>query len=211
LASIEIPGGAAAAIELAAGSAIRLVNTHGSQVADTWCLSAADVTEYLSVEHTRRMLSRLFTEPHDVLYSNRRTPMLVLEEDTSGCRHDMLLACCDEWLYRFYDCPVGHANCHDNFVNALGRCGIAVEFVPNPINFWMNVSVHDNNRLALNAPTSKPGDFVVLRALQDVVVVFSACPMDITPVNGEDRIPKSISYEIVGGVESNHVDGDTND
>jgi uncharacterized protein YcgI (DUF1989 family) len=55
----------------------------------------------------------------------------------------------------------------------------------------------DNNPIALNAPVSKAGDFIVLRALQDVVVIFSACPMDITPVNGEDRTPKSVAYEII--------------
>jgi uncharacterized protein YcgI (DUF1989 family) len=61
----------------------------------------------------------------------------------------------------------------------------------------MNVPVLDNNRIALNAPVSKAGDFIVLRALRDVVVIFSACPMDITPVNGEDRIPKSVIYEVI--------------
>ena len=77
----EVPGGAAAAFRLCAGEAVRLVNTHGSQVVDTWCLSAADVTEYLSVEHTRRMLSRLFPEAGDALYSNRRSALLVLERE----------------------------------------------------------------------------------------------------------------------------------
>jgi uncharacterized protein len=197
--SVEISGGAGAAIQLTAGRAIQLVNTHGSQVADMWCLSAGDVTEYLSVEQTRRMLNRLFTEPGDTLYSNRRTPLMVLDEDTSGCRHDMLLACCDPWLYRFYGCAPGHANCHDNFVQSLARSAIVAPRVPNPINFWMNVSIHDNNRLSLNAPTSKAGDFIVLRALRDVVVILSACPMDITPVNGEERTPKSISYEVMDG------------
>jgi hypothetical protein len=62
----------------------------------------------------------------------------------------------------------------------------------------MNVPVLDNTRIELNAPLSKAGDYIVLRALQDVVVVFSACPMDITPVNGEDRIPRSVAYEVVG-------------
>ena len=202
MALTEIPGGAAAAFRLYAGEAVRLVNTHGAQVVDTWCLSAADVTEYLSVEHTRRMLSRLFPEPGDALYSNRRTPLLVLEMDTSGCQHDMLLACCDKWLYQFYGCPAGHKNCYDNFVHSLATCGIAEERVPNPINFWMNVPVHENKCIELRAPVSKAGDFILLRALQDVVVIFSACPMDITPVNGEDRTPRSIAYEIVDCVLS---------
>jgi uncharacterized protein YcgI (DUF1989 family) len=60
----------------------------------------------------------------------------------------------------------------------------------------MNVPVFDNNRIALNAPVSKAGDLIVLRALTDVVVVFSACPMDVTPVNGEDRTPRAVAYEI---------------
>jgi uncharacterized protein len=194
---IEVGGGSSAAIRLCTGEAVQLINTHGSQVVDTWCLSAADVTEYLSVEHTRRMLSRLFPKEGDALYSNRRTALLALEKDTAGCAHDMLVACCDKWLYRFYGAPPGHANCHDNFLHALARCGIVMERVPNPINFWMNVAVLDNNRIALNAPVSKAGDFIVLRALRDVVVIFSACPMDITPVNGEDRIPKSVAYEVI--------------
>jgi uncharacterized protein len=195
---VEVGGGSFAVIRLRAGEAVQLINTHGSQVVDTWCLSAADVTEYLSVEHTRRMLGRLFPKEGDTLYSNRRTALLTLERDTAGCLHDMLVACCDKWLYQFYGAPPGHANCHDNYVHALAQHGIAMERVPNPINFWMNVPVADNSRIALNAPVSKAGDSIVLRALRDAVVIFSACPMDITPVNGEDRIPKSVAYEIMG-------------
>jgi uncharacterized protein YcgI (DUF1989 family) len=191
----EIPGGAGAAVRVTNGQAVTLVNTYGSQVVDTWCLSAADLTEHLSVEHTRRMLFRLFPAEGDTLYSNRRTPLLRLEKDTSGCQHDMLLACCDPWVYRFYGCAPGHANCRDNFLLALARCGIDTAYVPNPINFWMNVPVIDNSRIALNPPLSKPGDLIVLRALEDVVLIFSACPMDVTPVN-RDRIPRSVAYEI---------------
>ena len=144
------------------------------------------------------MLGRLFPQEGDPLYSNRRTALLTLETDTAGCLHDMLVACCDKWLYQFYGAPPGHANCHDNYLHALAQHGIVTEHVPNPINFWMNVPVVDNARIALNAPVSKAGDSIVLRALRDVIVIFSACPMDITPVNGEDRIPKSVAYEVMG-------------
>jgi len=193
--STEVAGGAGVALRLDRGQAVTLINTFGSQVVDTWCLAAADPTEYLSVEHTRRMLMRLFAGEGDALYSNRRTALLALEKDTSGCRHDMLLACCDPWLYKFYGCAPGHANCRDNYVHALAERGIAVNHVPNPLNLWMNVPVLDNQRIALVPPVSKPGDLVVLRALVEVVVIFSACPMDITPVNG-DRTPRSVAYAI---------------
>jgi uncharacterized protein len=193
----EIQGGGGAALRLRAGQAVRLINTHGTQVVDTWCLAAADTTEHVSVEHTRRMLGRLFPKQGDCLYSNRRNLLLRIELDSSGCRHDMLVACCDSWLYAFYGCPPGHANCHDNFIAALAEHGIRPSHVPNPVNLWMNVPVEDNERIELRGPESKPGDTLLLRALVDCYVVFSACPMDITPVNGEDRAPKPVRYEIV--------------
>jgi uncharacterized protein YcgI (DUF1989 family) len=194
-APIEIPAGRSAAVALAAGEALRLVNTFGSQVVDTWALSRRDISEYLSVEHTRRMLFDLFPGKGDRLFSNRRTPMLLIEEDTSGVRHDMLLACCDPWLYRHYGCAEGHANCHDNFLAALAAIGVAPRLVPNPLNLWMNIPVSENRKIALEPPASKPGDFVVLRALIDCILVFSACPMDVTPINGPDRTPKPVHYE----------------
>lgn len=183
------------ALRVDADQQVRLINTHGSQVVDTWCLSAAESSEYLSVEHTRRMLSRLYPREGDVLYSNRRRALLSIERDTAGCDHDMLLACCDPWLYQFYGCSPEHPNCRDNFLDALWRLGIASVPVPNPINFWMNVPVR-NGHVTLEPPVSKPGDYLVLRALRNVVLVFSACPMDVTPVNGEDRTPRSVAYEI---------------
>jgi uncharacterized protein len=191
-----IPGGESAAVLLKAGQAVKLVNTHGTQTVDTWCLAAPDTTEYLSVEHTRRMLGRLFPKEGDPLFSNRRNVLLKIERDTSYCKHDMLLACCDRWLYTFYGCPPGHRNCRDNYFEALARLQVRPDIVPNPINFWMNVPLDDNERIALREPVSREGDYLVLRALRDCYVIFSACPMDITPVNGGST-PRPVHYEVV--------------
>jgi uncharacterized protein YcgI (DUF1989 family) len=185
------------ALAIKKGQAARLVNTFGSQVVDTWALAGADTSEYLSVEHTRRMLYNLFPKQGDILYSNRRGPMLILEEDTFPGRHDMLFACCDKWLYKHYGCAPGHANCRDNFLAALFAAGYDATFVPNPVNLWMNIPVSDSQRVGIEPPLSRPGDHVVLRALMDLVLVFSACPMDIVPINGEDRTPKPVHLEIL--------------
>ena len=193
----EIPARSGKALALEKGRAVKLVNTKGSQVVDTWALNRLDTSEYLSVEHTRRMLYRLFPEKGDMLYSNRRTPLLVLEDDTSPGQHDMLLACCDKWLYQHYGCAPGHANCRDNYLDALFAAGFDAHLVPNPLNLWMNIPVRDNRTIALDVPLSKRGDYVVLRALRDVVVVFSACPMDVTPINGADKTPQPVHYEIL--------------
>ena len=194
----EIPAGHARAIPLKSGEAIRLINTHGTQVVDTWALAASDTSEVLSVEHTRRMLFNLFPKQGDVFYSNRRNKMLLLEEDTTPGRHDMLIAACDAWLYRHYGCAPGHRNCSDNFSEALAAAGVETARLPNPVNLWMNVPVLDSARIDLRPTESRPGDHVLLRALMDVIVVFSACPMDVTPINGEDRQVKPVHFELLG-------------
>jgi uncharacterized protein len=202
MSAVEIPGGDGKALVLTRGQAVKLVNTFGTQVVDAWALNLGDSSEHLSVEHTRRMLFKLFPTRGDVLYSNRRTPMLRIEEDTSPGRHDMLLACCDRWLYRHYGCEPGHKNCRDNFLNALFEAGFDAHSVPNPLNLWMNIPVIDSQRLDIRAPESRPGDHIVLRALLDSVIVFSACPMDVTPINGDERTPRPVHYTIIaeGGI-----------
>lgn len=193
----EIAGGKGRAVPLGKGEAVRLVNTFGSQVVDTWALAAGDVSEYMSVEHTRRMLFNLFPKQGDTLYSNRREPMLLLEEDTSPGKHDMLFACCDKWLYKHYGSPPGHRNCRDNFIEALFEAGQDALLVPNPLNLWMNIPVTDSEKIGMEPPLSRPGDHVLLRALKDVIVIFSACPMDVTPINGPDRTPRPVHFERV--------------
>jgi uncharacterized protein len=193
----EIPGGFGRAVPLRKGEAVRVVNTFGTQVVDTWALAAGDLTEYLSVEHTRRMLFNLFPKRGDTLYSNRRTPMLLLEEDTAPGKHDMLFACCDKWLYKHYGAPPGHRNCRDNFIEALFAGGHDAPIVPNPLNLWMNIPVSDSEKIGMEPPVSRPGDHVLLRALMDAIVVFSACPMDVTPINGPDRTPKPVHFEVL--------------
>lgn len=189
-----LAGGHGVAVPLEAGQSVTLRNTHGSQVVDTWSLMQSEPSEYLSVEHTRRVTSHLHPVEGDVFVSNRRSPMLRLTEDRFQGTHDTLVTCCDPFLYEHYDAP-GHRNCRDNFLEALGKIGVQPDLVPNPVNLWMNVPVQ-GNEMSLTPPLSQPGDRVTLKAEADVIVVFSACPMDITPVNGPDLTPKPVHYRL---------------
>jgi uncharacterized protein YcgI (DUF1989 family) len=195
----EIAGGFGKAIPLRRGHQLRIENTFGSQVVDTWALNWHDTSEYFSVEHTRRMIGALFLKKGDRLFTNRRNEILRLDEDTSPGQHDMLLACCDKWLYKHYGCPPGHRNCRDNFLEALFEAGFDAINVPNPLNLWMNIPVTNNRDISIGTPLSSPGDFVVLTALIDAIVVLSACPMDVTPINGEDRTPRPVHFQVIGG------------
>ncbi|MGY9010574.1 MAG: DUF1989 domain-containing protein, partial [Rhodobacterales bacterium] len=67
------------AVKLSSGQALKIVNTHGTQVVDTWCFNADDMREFMSMEHHRAVTQSLFPAEGDLLHSNRRRPILQLE------------------------------------------------------------------------------------------------------------------------------------
>ena len=54
-----IPARRGKATYLKRGQSIRIVNTHGTQVVDTWAFTAGMLTEFMSMEHTRATLTKL--------------------------------------------------------------------------------------------------------------------------------------------------------
>ena len=80
---ITIPARRGRAARLAKGQSIRIVNTHGAQVVDTWAFSTEDLREFMSMEHIRPTLARIFPHAGDDLVTNRRRPILHFAEDSS--------------------------------------------------------------------------------------------------------------------------------
>jgi uncharacterized protein YcgI (DUF1989 family) len=194
--TVSIPARSGAAVMLARGRSLDVINTFGQQVVDLWAFGRDDPAEFLSMEHTRSCLEKLLFTHGDTLMSNRRRPMLEIEEDTSPGVHDSLLSACDEERYRLLGVTGYHANCADNLRAACAAADLRITGVPAPWNLFENVTV-ENGRLRIEPPRSRPGDYVRLRACVDAVIVLSACPMDIVPTNGADRTPRAIEYRII--------------
>ena len=194
---LTIPARRGRAVRLSAGEAIQIVNTHGAQVVDTWAFNAEDPTEFMSNEHMRATLGKLWPGQGDPLITNRRRAILVLEADTSPGQHDTLIAACDDYRYGLLGCADYHDNCTDNLHAALRRIGIALSECPSPLNLWMNIPVASDGRTSWGEPLSKPGDHVVLRAQMDCIVAMSACPQDILPINGAACQPTEAHYRIL--------------
>ncbi len=188
---VEARGGAA--IPLAAGERLRIVNTEGGQVVDTWAVAADDPAEYMSMEHTRVALCKLVPAVGDELYSSRRRPLLTVVEDTSPGIHDTLMAACDAERYRLLGAGSDHANCCENYQRALAGLGLSTPIVPPPLNLFMNIPWSPDGTLRFLEAPAAAGDYVTLRATIDAVVVLSACPMDINDING--GTPKPVAYE----------------
>ncbi|GAA4328163.1 urea carboxylase-associated family protein [Pigmentiphaga soli] len=181
-----------------AGQSIRVINTHGQQVVDTWALCRGDPAEYLSMEHTRAGLSRLRPRVGDVLLTNRRRPILAITADTSPGVHDTLIAACDIYRYHGLGCTGYHRNCTDNFNEQLKQLGVPPRQPPCPLNLFMNIPWKADGSLEFAAPPCRPGDYIELRALMDCVMVFSACPQDMLPINGAECTPTDAHYSVMG-------------
>ncbi|MFZ5711185.1 MAG: DUF1989 domain-containing protein [Pseudomonadota bacterium] len=191
-----IPARRGRAARLTAGQAIQIVNTHGHQVVDTWAFSSEDLGEFLSMEHLRPTIGTILPTKGHALVTNRRRPILLWEEDTSPGIHDTIIAACDDYRYGLLGCTDYHDNCTDNLHAALRAIGLKAPETPSPLNLWMNIPVGPDGKIQWGEPRSKPGDHVILRAVMDCVVVMSACPQDILPINGLN--PVEAHYRVLG-------------
>src|ERR1044071_3654647 len=192
-----VPARKGRAARLTKGQAIKIINTHGSQVCDTWAFSAEDLKEFLSVEHMRPTLGSIYPKKGQPLHTNRRRPILILEEDTSPGIHDTLIAACDNYRYGLLGCKEYHDNCTDNLKAALRQIGLEAPEVPSPLNLWMHIPFAPEGTQSWGEPLSKPGDYVVLRAELDCIVAMSACPQDILPINGKACKPTEAHYQVL--------------
>ena len=194
---IEIPARRGKAVRLKKGQKVKVINSTGQQVVDTWAFNAEDLREFMSMEHSRVAIGRIIPAIGDALVTNRRRPILTLVEDTSGGIHDTLFAACDRWRYEMLGCTEYHDNCTENLVAALAALGVAPPETPAPLNLFMNIPVVDGNRVEIRPPVSTPGSHVSLRAEIDCVVAFSACPQDLLPINGLAMRPTEAHFEIL--------------
>lgn len=192
-----VPARSSAAFTLESGRALRVINTHGSQVADTWLIAAADGSEYASMAHTRATLAKLWPQRGDHIFSNRRRPLATIVADTSGGIHDTLIPACDQERYALLGHVGPHDNCADNFQLARERAGIAPMPVPDPLNLFMNVPVGPSAELTFEPPVSRPGSYVTIVAEITLTVIISACPQDLVPVNGKLQSPTDIEVELL--------------
>ena len=198
----RIAAGTGRAFEVPEGHLIEIIAPEGPQVADTWAFALPGLDEFMSTEHTRSCLDRLTPSVGEAFYSNRRRPILAVVGDTSPGCHDLLLSACDVGRYTLLGHQGHHANCAENFSAALGEMGLTAPELPSPVNVFENVTIDADGTLHIVPPRVRPGESLTLRAEFDLVVVVSACPMDIVLTNGLDRRPKPIDISVMPANES---------
>ena len=184
MASVEkeifVPARTGASTTLRKGQLLRLTDLDGRQPIDFWAFSQENPWEHLSCEHTKTSIQRLYPVQGDSAYTNYRRPIINLVEDNSPGQHDMESAACDQARYKELGGTADHPNCQDNLHFELKKLGLEIKGVFQPWNLFTNFLLHADGTFTFEAPNTKPGDNLILRAELDCHVVISACPQDIT-------------------------------
>ena len=171
-----------------AGDYLQIIDVDGRQCTDFQCFSARKLDKGrdhpLDVTTTRTLMGSSYPMPglHSKYYDQDMEPLVEVVQDTCG-RHDAFALACAAKYYDDIGYP-GHTNCSENFNGALVDKGVTPRAGWMAINFFFNTAIDAQGVMVSDEPWSRPGDYVLLRAMTDIVCVSSACPDDTTPANG---------------------------
>ena len=183
----QVDRASALAYEVQAGEFIQVIDVQGRQCSDFLAFSAPKLQEGrergLDATATRSLMGNGYPSPglHSKFFDHDLEPLVEVVRDTVG-RHDTFGLACTRKYYEDMG-YFGHVNCSDNFNAQLEPYTIEPRRGWPAINFFFNTSFDAHNLYVTDEPWSRPGDYVLLRAMTDLVCLSSACPDDIDPAN----------------------------
>ncbi len=189
VAEYRVEASRAIAYPVKAGQYIQIIDVAGSQCSDFLAFAGEDYGDELDSTVTRTLLGQAMPQAGllSAYFSQQMQPLVRVVQDTCG-RHDSFMLACTPRYYEDAGYP-GHPSCSDNFNHVLAPHGIA----PRPgwpaINFFFNTQVESDGTISAAESWSRPGDYVLLQACQDLFCASSACPDDIDPANGWHPTP----------------------
>ena len=192
--SVTIPARHGRAVVVRGGQKVKVTDVEGKQVCDFFALRASDPSVYLSGVYTRSTIARMRPRVGDTLFDNHRIAIMSFLEDTTIGIHDMLYAPCDPQRYLIDYEVTEHRSCKVNVLEALATLDVHPPVTPEVFNIFQNSGPDDDGNLSVKEPVSHAGDYVVLLALDDLIVAGSACPQDLNPCNGFN--PSDLTLEV---------------
>jgi aminomethyltransferase len=183
----EVPRASALGYEVAAGEYIQVIDVKGRQCSDFLAFHAQKLQDGkergLDSTTTRAFMGNAYPQPglFGKFYDQDQVALVEVARDTVG-RHDTFSLACNTKYYEDMG-YFGHVNCTDNFNAQLLPYTIEPRKGWPALNFFFNTGFDAANTLVSDEPWSRPGDYVLLRALTDLVCLSSACPDDIDPAN----------------------------
>ncbi len=185
---LRVKSATAQAYFVKAGDYIQILDVDGRQCTDFQAFAARKldrgIEHALDVTTSRTLMGHAYSMPglHSKYFDHDMLPLLEVVQDTVG-RHDAFAMACTAKYYDDIGYP-GHANCSENFNGALAPYGVTARPGWMAVNLFFNTGIDAHGVMYADEPWSRPGDYVLMRALTDLVCVSSACPDDTTPANG---------------------------
>jgi aminomethyltransferase len=176
--------------EVKAGEFIQVIDVEGRQCSDFLAFHRRKLEDGLErgldATVTRTLMGNAYPTPGlcGKFYDADMEALVEVVRDTVG-RHDTFALACNAKYYEDMGYP-GHVNCTDNFNGQIESYAIAARKGWPALNFFFNTSFTADNILVSDEPWSRPGDYVLMRAMTDLVCASSACPDDIDPANAWD-------------------------
>ncbi|WDU65752.1 DUF1989 domain-containing protein [Pseudomonas poae] len=180
--------GTAHSYTVAKGQYVQVLDVAGRQCSDFVALDrrALDRGMELDLDQTvtRTLNGSAYPAPglFSKFFDRRMQPMLEVVQDTVG-RHDSFALACAARYYETHG-YFGHDNCSDNLSRVLAPHGVQARNGWPAINFFFNTGIDAHQQMTLDEPWSRPGDYVLLRAMTDLLCGSTSCPDDIDPANG---------------------------
>ncbi len=180
--------GEAFVYEVKAGEYIQILDVQGRECSDFQAFSMRDLDKGLEREidptATRSLGGTIYPTPglYSKFFNVDFDPLVQIVQDTCG-RHDAFGLACTAKYYEDMGYP-GHKNCSENMSRELAHYEIRQREGWPAINFFFNTGLDDNHAILMDDPWSRPGDFVLLKALTDLVCVSTGCPCDVDSANG---------------------------
>lgn len=174
-----IPACSGIKIDVKQGQTITVADIDGGQVVDFFAEVTGRPNEFLSTGVTIDCNESLKLKIGDIIYTNLYQPMMKVLSDDVG-EHDLLHPCCRPEMYDFfYHNGEEHPNCFDNINNALEEQRPIIT----PVNLFMHTIINTNGSISVEAPISKAGDKIIIKALLDVTLGVAACSVSESKCN----------------------------
>lgn len=189
-----IAPGTGKALVVRAGQVLRVSQIEGHQCADLNVFHLHQRRERLHTGRTRGMQG-----PHpgagDVLWSNapwERPIMAILASTTST---DTTFAYCSRLIWSACFGLHDRTNCQEIQHEAQREYGLAPWELHESLNLFMYTALDPTGTAVIRHNDSRPGDFVELLALIDVLAVPNVCGDDLTPCSNFGLRPIRVTVE----------------
>ena len=181
--SFTIPARSSCAFELRSGDSVKIIDAEGKQVADLVAICQHNRQEILSMPATIDQNQSIRIFPGNFLYSNLYKSMFEIVEDTVGT-HDLIHPMCSPSMFAVQYSEDNCLSCQENITRSLADHDIQLDIDPVPINIFMHSEVETGGKIKIKQPISEKGDYLLMKATQDLIVAVAACSVHQSACNG---------------------------